>query len=388
LGDDGSIRSAIGYDAATGLWCDKTPDVGPIVPARPTRAQAEAALRLVRDAFKTFCFADAYTVTDGVTTVVNVDTNPHMDESSFLCALLGAVCRPSLWLAPGALFRAAPHSGSGAGKGKLVRCICAVAFGRQPSAVTAGGNHEEMEKRISSALLEGGPAVLLDNFNNITLRSASLESALTERPAKVRQFRTLELVSLNALAAMFVTGNGILLAQDIVRRFIPVEFDAQTENPEERKFVGDIVSEVAARRAILMAALLTIWRWGRQTRNLEQGNALGSYEQWCSWVRDPLLNLGCQDPVKRVIETKQRDPFRQTVGALFTTWWAKHGSSPQTAHQLDLEVLKIIDPQGRGRQFTASQLSKLTGTRLGGFILTRQESPGKWSADTYALMQT
>ena len=48
-----------------------------------------------------------------------------------------------------------------------------------------------MEKRISAALLEGGPAVLLDNFNNITLRSASLDSALTERPSKVRQFRTL-----------------------------------------------------------------------------------------------------------------------------------------------------------------------------------------------------
>ena len=67
-----------------------------------------------------------------------------------------------------------------------------------------------MEKRISAALLEGGPAVLFDNFNNVTLRSASLESALTERPAKVRQFRTLDLITLNALASVFVTGNGVL----------------------------------------------------------------------------------------------------------------------------------------------------------------------------------
>ena len=47
-----------------------------------------------------------------------------------------AVCRPSLHLAPGALFRAAAMSGSGAGKGLLVRCICMIANGRAPHAVT------------------------------------------------------------------------------------------------------------------------------------------------------------------------------------------------------------------------------------------------------------
>ena len=63
--------------------------------------------------------------------------------------------------------------------------------------------------------------MLLDNFNNITLRSASLDSALTERPSKVRQFRTLELVTVNTVASVFATGNGVLLAQDTVRRFDP-----------------------------------------------------------------------------------------------------------------------------------------------------------------------
>ena len=112
---------------------------------------------VVRDAFKTFCFADAKTiVTDGVT-VVDLSQPAGMDESSFLVSLLGAVCRASLWLAPGSLIRAAQTSGSGAGKGKLARCICAVAYGRQPSAVTAGGSSEELEKRISAALLEGRP---------------------------------------------------------------------------------------------------------------------------------------------------------------------------------------------------------------------------------------
>jgi hypothetical protein len=125
-------------------------------------------------------------------------------------------------------------------------------------------SNEEVEKRISAALLEGVPAVLLDNFNNITLRSASLDSALTERPSKVRQFRTLELVTVNTVASVFVTGNGVLLAQDTVRRFVPTELDARMEDPERRSFPGDILADVARHRATILSALLTISRSGRR----------------------------------------------------------------------------------------------------------------------------
>jgi hypothetical protein len=59
-----------------------------------------------------------------------------------------------------------------------------------------------------------------------------------------------------------------------------------------------------------LAALLTIWRCGCLADGLMQGITLGSYEQWCGWVRDPLLTLGCRDPVERMSEAKARDPFR------------------------------------------------------------------------------
>ena len=167
LSEDGGIRTARGYDAATGFWCEAIPDVADLVPRRPSRAEAEAALWLVRDFFKTFCFADAETLWANGVNIVDLRKSAGLDESSFLTSLLGAVCRPSLWLAPGLLFRGAQLSGSGAGKGKLARCVCAVAYGRQPSAVTAGKSDAELEKRIAAALLEGGPAVLFDNFNNI-----------------------------------------------------------------------------------------------------------------------------------------------------------------------------------------------------------------------------
>jgi hypothetical protein len=41
-------------------------------------------------------------------------------------------------------------------------------------------------------------------------------------------------------------------------------------------------------------------------------------------------------------------------------------------------VRALVDPQGRGRQHIAARLVQLTGTRAGGFVLTREEAAGKW----------
>jgi hypothetical protein len=389
LNDDGSIRTAQGYDAASGMWCENMPDVAGIVPLKPNKDAAAKALLLIRNTFRTFCFADAVMKSEGGG-VMAVDTEkpPGMDESSFLAALLTAPCRPSLWLAPGALFGAAPMSGAGVGKGLIVRCICAVAFGRQPFAVTAGGSPEEQEKRIAAALIAGGPSLFLDNFNSVTLRSAALASALTERPAQVREFGKLEFITLNALAFVALTGNGLVLAEDLVRRFISTEFDARMEDPEQRRFAVNILAEVTRRRPELLTALLTIWRYGRIADSIARGKPLGSYEPWCSSVRDPLLALGCRDPVERVSDAKLRDPTRQVVAALFDVWWARHHDQLVRVNDLQEDVKHAADPQGRGRQYLAAHLEKLAGTRLGGFVLTRQASPGKWAAATYKLQRT
>lgn len=54
-------------------------------------------------------------------------------------------------------------------------------------------------------------------------------------------------------------------------------------------------------------------------------------------------------------------------------------------NKLHDDVKQAIDPQGRGRQYVASQLEKHTGTRVGGFVLERQAPVGKWGAATYVL---
>jgi hypothetical protein len=135
-------------------------------------------------------------------------------------------------------------------------------------------------------------------------------------------------------------------------------------------------------------SLLTIWRWGRIAGGIAAGLPLGSFGQWCRWVRDPLLALGCHDPAERVSEAKERDGRRQAVADLFSIWWERHRDQPIAVRQLHEDVKQAADPQGRGRQHLASQLEKLAGTRMAGFVLTRQAPAGKWGVATYALQKT
>ena len=211
LSNGGDIAASDGYDPASGMWCENVPDMTELVPGRPTRDDAAKALQVIRETFKTFPFTDAAKIDNPDTGVAMVDTSqpPAMDESSFINALMTAACRPSLHLAPALLVRAPSISGAGTGKGLLVRCISVIAFGREPSAVTDGGNREELEKRISAELMAGSPVLFLDNLNGKSVGSDLLASAITERPSRARVLGKSKMVSLNATAFIALTGNGL-----------------------------------------------------------------------------------------------------------------------------------------------------------------------------------
>jgi hypothetical protein len=385
---DGRIRRAIGYDHASGLWCCRVPKLH--IPKRPQSPDAAAALHVLRECFKTFPFADAARKYDPGLRVDTVDLGqpPGRDESAFLAGLLTAICRPSLWLAPGLLIIAPELSGSGSGKGLLVRAISIIAFGIRARAFSPGHDRQELDKRIVSALVEATPALFLDNVNSTILRSATLASVLTERPAQVRILGRTGMVPLNSATFIAATGNGLTVWEDLARRFNFCELDPGCEDAESRPFAPGFLAEIERRRPELLTAGLTIWRFGRQNAAfLKRGRPLGSYEIWCEWVRDPLVTLGCCDPVERIQIIKARDPKRQQIAELFRAWHDCHREAPVKAAGLAEPVRRIIDPQDRGRQYIATRLGSLAGTRAAGFVLTRQDPVGVWGAATYALRQ-
>lgn len=386
LSADGSLRSHNGYDPETQLWCCSVPEL--FVPANPKQAEAKASLQKVRQAFRTFPFSDAVrTRDDSGIEVVDLARPPGQDESAFLIGLMTACCRSSLWLAPGLLLTAPSLSGAGSGKGLLVRSICAIAFGVRPRAFTTGSDRQELEKRLAAELIEAQPALFLDNANGVALRSDTLASVLTERPARVRLLGQTRMVPLNSTAFIAVTGNGLTVTEDLARRFLYCTLDARCEDPESRPFQTGFIEQIDARRAELLTAMLTIWRWGRLNA-IPKGKPLGSFEAWSEWCRDPLLALGCTDPVHRIETLKAHDPKRQRIADFFQAWWQHHQATPIKLKDLDEAARSVLDPHNRGRQYVANAVQGLAGTHAAGFVLTREDASGKWGRTTYALRKT
>jgi hypothetical protein len=376
LAKDGAIQSTAGYQTASGVYCYNIPELN--IPAKPTQAEAEAALRTLRQAFQTFPFGDAARSTQNSMEVVDLDRSMGYDESAFVCGLLTAICRQSLWLAPGLVLNAPSLSGAGAGKGLLVRAIAMIAYGMLPRSFPPGNDFHEMDKRLVAEVIQGNSIVFMDNVNGRTLKSDTLASFLTERPSQVRILGRSQMVQLELASFFALTGNGLVLSEDLARRFICVELDARCEDPEQREFAPGFLENIERRRADLLAAGLTILRWGRQNvSSIKRGRALGSFEDWSMWVRDPLVALGCRDPVDRLNEIKARDPERQRVISLFAAWHEAHGDSWLKVSDLKETVRQIADPNNRGRQYLSRQIGTLAGTRVGGFVLERLASSGK-----------
>jgi hypothetical protein len=123
-----------------------------------------------------------------------------------------------------------------------------------------------MDKRLVAEVVEGNPIVFIDNVNGVLLRSNTLASFLTERPSGVRLLGRSQMVRLQHASFFALTGNGLGVSEDLARRFISVQIDAQCEDPEQRPFGPGFLERIEERRSELLCAALTIWRWGRQNQ--------------------------------------------------------------------------------------------------------------------------
>jgi putative DNA primase/helicase len=213
LRPDGSILASSGYDSETRLYLafDRSLQL-PSISTRPSREDAQAALKLLTDLLSEFPFVD------------------EMDCSVALSMLVTALVRPSMTVAPFHLIRA--HA-AGTGKSYLVDIAAAIATGRWAPAIDMNRGGEEIGKRLEAMLVAGGPIISLDNLEG-EIGGPAL-CLVTERP--VVSFRLLgrsELVEIESRAAILGTGNNVSPTSDIVRRTLVADLDALEEQPELR----------------------------------------------------------------------------------------------------------------------------------------------------------
>jgi hypothetical protein len=300
LMSDGTILSKPGYDPKTKIYLATDPDfVLPLIPEKPTRADAEAALGRLDALLEEFPFVEP------------------VDRAVALSGILTALIRGGIPTAPMHIFRAYTP---GSGKSYLVDLISAIATGRLCPVMAAGSSEEETEKRLGAHLLKGGALLSIDNLNG-TLRGDTLCQMLTQTAISVRILGKSEMPLMEVRTAMFATGNNLKVAGDMVRRAVLSTLDAGVERPEERPFAGDPIKRVMADRGRYVADAYTVIRGYMAAGSPKVSvGSFGSYETWSAMVRAPLLWLDRTDPVESLKTARDEDPDLTDIGQLFAEW--------------------------------------------------------------------
>jgi putative DNA primase/helicase len=299
---DGTLLVAEGYDESTGFVLLGAPKMPPI-PERPTRVQAETALRLLDELLDEFPFRDG-------------GGSESVDRAVSLSELITPVLRGAMPATPMHLANA-PQPGTG--KSYLADLASQIATGERCAVVASSPNPEETEKRLNASALAGHPIIALDNASG-TIEGDFL-CQTTERPLlQLRPLGTSKLIRVANTFTVLANGNNAVVAADMVRRTIECRLDANMESPETRVFHDNPLAKIKQNRGAYVAACLTIARAYICAGKPGRLAPLASYEAWSDLVRSPLVWLGCADPVTSMSSLRSLDPAHQARTLVFRAW--------------------------------------------------------------------
>lgn len=380
LRPDGSLMTAAGYDAATGMFGVFNAREFSI-PEAPTRAEAEAALAVLDELLAEFSFAGA------------------ADRAAALAAMLTAAVRPSLPVAP--MFHARAHM-VGSGKSYLCELITAFATPQRGTPTTFPADDEECRKLLLAELLRAPAVIEFDNLTGDLVAHKSLCTALTSEFMSGRILGVSKTATVGTRALFLSSGNNVGPVQDMTRRCITIRLSPQVEVPAARSFKRpDLVRDVLRERGRYVSAALTLIRaWIVAGRPKTECRSLASYGEWSDLCRQPLLWLGCADPTASVFEAMTEDPDRETLARLLTAWHATFGKTPamvreavkqaSTYHEQDSELREVLrdiaDERGEiNRRKLGWWIRRHAGRIVDGLRIVRANGSGNGSAERWRV---
>ena len=323
LRPDGSLITAPGYDAVTGLFLDFQGEQFPPIPDAPTIEQGRAALALlVREILENRCMDD--------------DENTGFAfaspaaKSAALSAILTALVRHTVAKAPLHLFSARR---AGSGKSLLADAVALIATGKTATILDLAEDGDEQEKRLLAVFLAGDAVINLDNVE-LPLGGAHLNKALTAETFTGRILGLSQNATVPTTATWLATGNNVIVKEDLTRRVVLCQLDPQTESPEKREFERNLEEWIPANRpALAMAALTALRSYVVAGKPKQPVPPMGSFEDWHRLVRSALIWLGEADPLGDTGEMESADPTRLKLRALIFAWHNAFKAIPTTAKE-------------------------------------------------------
>lgn len=301
---DGSILQTPGYDAASGLLY-KPRCSYPIVRENPTRDEALSACSRVLEVI------DDFPMSDGA-------------RAAWLAALATLAGRDLVDGSTPLIAVDAPTPGSG--KGLLVRAPHIIVHGVEIAHMSIPPTDEEFRKQITTTLLSGDPAQLLDNVG-VPLGGDSIEALITAPVWKVRLLgKNEDSGALEPRLVTFASGNGLMFVGDMGRRTLRIRIDTRHESPEERTDfkhadragADKLLAWVRANRAALVVDVLTILRAWHVAGRPGEVKSWGSFESWTATIAKCVQWLGMPDPtLARATQDAATDPVRQALSVVY-----------------------------------------------------------------------
>lgn len=149
------------------------------------------------------------------------------------------------------------------GKTRLAQIALSPVFG-EPVAVNADQRPEELEKIISTAALEQRPYLFLDDCGNF--KSRALNMLLTSGRISTRIMGQSKMPDVPNRMQVFLTGNGIEIGHELLRRSVIVDLFYPGEL-SERKFSNPITEEWLFSRETRSRFLAVLWSFVRHWRD-------------------------------------------------------------------------------------------------------------------------
>lgn len=333
---DGRLIHEPGHDRETGLYQASAAIPGwSAPPAKPTRADAKAALAMLLDLVKDFPFV------------------ADEDRAAVVAGIITGLLRRVLPAAP-LLAVTAPTPGTG--KTLIAETFAIIATGRRASVLSLGHDDAEAEKRLAGVLLAGDAVIALDNIER-PLKGDLLCQVTTQQFVRLRPLGASGMLSIPTHALMVATGNNLAIVGDLKRRVALIRMDSGQERPEQRTFSRDHLEDVFARRGELIRAALTLplAYLAAGAPAIEGMHPLGGFEQWDRMVRRPLAWLGLPDPLKASESLREEDPDFEAMRLLLGAWRDMFGDEPMTA----AEIVAVGMGEGGFDTFTKEQRGTL-----------------------------
>jgi putative DNA primase/helicase len=334
---DGTLIDRNGYDKASGYYLALPPGLNmPSISEKPSKGECVRAMEELEGLLTEFPF---------------IKDDGGASRSVALSLLITAVVRAAMDVAP---IHAATAPRRGSGKSFLYDIAAAIVYGSRCPVIYAGNSNEELEKKLNGLLLAGVTLFSIDNLN-MPLEGDLICQIATQPLLDLRRLGRSDMYRTPNSALAGVTGNNLVVMEDVTRRVVMAAMDAKMERPELRQFKANPFREALKDRGRYIAAVLTIVRGYLTAGERSAPDALASFDDYTRLVRAPLVWLGQPDPVGTMTKLHEADPVMAGLRGVMAAWEAAIGlniekTAAEAVETVDSRVYVFTEgPEGESK---------------------------------------